>query len=96
MRMKVCLYRNKYVSFLRPTTHTECFKVHFLYRQDTAPCKAVEWCLALRDAINGRTAVSVVWTVAMVSGCYGQQRRPRPIYQVLVPWGNAEGNSSSV
>jgi hypothetical protein len=94
--MKVCLYCNKYVPFSRPTAHIECFKVHFLYRQDTAPCKAVEWCLALRDAINERTAVSVVWTVAMVSGCYGQQRRPHLIYRVLVPCRNAEGISSSV
>jgi len=83
--MKLRLYRNKYVSFPRPAVHSECFKIHFLYCQDTAPCKAVEWCLALRGAINGKTAVSVVWTVAMISGCYGQQRRPRRVYQVLVP-----------
>ena len=94
--MKVCLYFKKYAPFPRPAAHAKCFKVHFLYRQDTAPCKAVEWCLALRDAVNGRTAVSVVWTVVMVSGCYGQQRRPHLIYQVLVPGGNAEDISSSV
>ena len=75
--MKVCLYGNKYVSFPPPSAHSECRNVPFPPCQDAAPCTAVDWNLASRDVVSGKAVLSVVWTVLVVCGCYGQRWRPR-------------------